>query len=122
MTKKPREILTDLFAWLDVPSDNFDWSVLDERLNSRPEKVMGATGSGIMHKLSYTKTWSLLSKLFPKSLKKWLYGIAVKEIDPKSQQKNEELLRNEYKEYFENIKLNSLKLSGIQSIADHWKI
>lgn len=122
MTKKPQQILTDLFTWLGVPSDDFDWSILEERLNSRPEKVMGASGMGIMHKLSYTKTWSIMSKLFPKSLKKWLYGIAVKEIDPNSQKEKEERLRIEYKDYFENIKLASIKVSGIQSISELWRI
>jgi Sulfotransferase domain len=122
MTKNPKEALMELFTWLKLPYENFDWSILDEKLNSRPEKVMGATGLGIMHKLSYTKAWSFLSKLFPKSLKRWLYGMAVKEIDPNTQKQNEERLRNEYKEYFESIKLGSLNMSGIQSITNHWKI
>jgi len=120
LTTSPKEVLAELFAWLGLEGE-YDWSILKERLNSRPEKVMGATGKGLMHKLSYSSLWSLAAKILPKSLKKWLRDVAIQEVDPKSQDVYVQKIAQEYQTEFARIVEETTILIGREDLGEIWK-
>lgn len=116
----PRAELDKIFAFLNL-SNEFDYSVVDDKLNARPEKVMSATGSGLMHKLSYSGLWSVLAKIIPKSVKTKLRGMAIKEVDPKSQDPFISATLQQQREVYEDIiKRTSSMLD--RDLSEIWKL
>ncbi len=122
LVSKPKEVLADLFSWLELSDEKYDWAALDERLNSRPEQVVGAAGLGLMHKFSHTKAWDALAKLFPKSLKAWLRSKSVKNIDPSAQDEHVATIANEYHNDFVRILRDVEKLTGRNDLNELWKV
>lgn len=116
----PKAELNKIFAFLNLTAE-FDYSVVDNKLNARPEKVMSAAGNGLMHKLSYSGLWSVLAKVIPKSVKSKLRGLAIKEVDPKSQEQLINATLQQQREAYEDIiKRTSLILE--RDMSDIWKL
>ena len=116
----PKKELNKIFAFLGLTAE-FDYSVVDDKLNARPEKVMSATGSGLMHKLSYSGLWSVLATVVPKSVKSRLRRLAIKEVDPSSQDRFIDATLQQQRGVYEDIiKRTSLMLE--RDMSDIWKL
>ncbi|WMS86197.1 sulfotransferase family protein [Pleionea litopenaei] len=120
LTKSPEKVLPGIFEFLNVSQD-FDYAVVNDQLNARPEKIMSATGKGLMHKLSYSKAWDILAKFVPKSLKTWLRGKAIQEVKADSQDKYKEIVRVKYEPYFSDIIERTGQLIN-RDLKNLWKL
>jgi len=120
LTSNPKLELEKLFDFLGV-SHTFDWNVITDRLNSKPQKIVGATGFGIMHRLSYSKAWSILSKCIPKSFKNRLKNVAIKEVDPSKEENNALKVLNENRDFYLKV-VNDVSQMINRDLSNIWKI
>ncbi|NVK86653.1 MAG: sulfotransferase [Gammaproteobacteria bacterium] len=120
LISQPEQELLKVFKFLGV-SEDFDFSVVKDQLNARPEKVMSATGKGILHKLSYSKAWDILSRIIPKGLKTKLRNVAIKEVDPKSQDQYRDAVARQNHDYYCDIIERTGKMIG-RDLSQIWKM
>ena len=69
VTRNPEIHLPPILEWLGLPPLPAGHTL--ERRNARPRTTTVPRGRGILHRVRYSKAWSIVSPLVPKAARKW---------------------------------------------------